>query len=136
MLAITVHEGGADTSPVRKANAVKLQNLTFSPRQLGLYSGVAMPHSMIFHVTIFAIWLLLTGCQAVQAPPSATSSITNQQRPQHRAQKFDPLPDTRIGPRIAGLRPPGYRKPISEPARSRGQAKQLKAAVLPLADTP
>ena len=44
-------------------------------------------------------------------------------------QKFDPFPDTRIGPRVAGLRPPGYRKQMSEPARSRQQAKQLAAGI-------
>jgi len=60
------------------------------------------------------------GCQSVESPlakPLGTAAA----KPKKQLQKFDPFPDTRIGPRIAGLRPPGFRKPVSEPARSRQQ---------------
>ena len=66
--------------------------------------------------------LVLGGCQTMESP-LAKSTGTAAQSPKKQLQKFDPFPDTRIGPRVAGLRPPGYRKPISEPARSRQQGK-------------
>jgi hypothetical protein len=64
--------------------------------------------------------LSLSGCHSVKS--QLTSPPANQQA-EKRMKKFDPFPDTRIGPRVAGLRPPGYRKPMSEPARSRQQTK-------------
>jgi hypothetical protein len=38
---------------------------------------------------------------------------------QTRAQRFDPYPDTNIGPRVDGGRPEGYTTPPPEPARGR-----------------
>jgi len=38
---------------------------------------------------------------------------------QTRAQRFDPYPDTNIGPRVEGGRPEGYTEPPPEPARGR-----------------
>lgn len=38
---------------------------------------------------------------------------------QTRAQRFDPYPDTDIGPRVEGGRPEGYDAPPPEPARGR-----------------
>ena len=85
-----------------------------------------MSQSILLRLMSLAGWLLLAGCQSVESP--SASVIMTQQRSQNRMQKFDPFPDTRIGPRIAGLRPPGYRKQISEPARSRQQAKENRVA--------
>jgi hypothetical protein len=34
-----------------------------------------------------------------------------------RAQRFDPYPDTNIGPAVSGSRPDGYTAPAPEPAR-------------------
>ena len=85
-----------------------------------------MTHSILLRVTGVTGWIFLAGCQAMESP---THSITTaQQQSQPRMQKFDPFPDTRIGPRVAGLRPPGYRKQMSEPARSRRQAKANRPA--------
>jgi hypothetical protein len=38
---------------------------------------------------------------------------------QTRAQRFDPYPDTNIGPKVDGSRPEGFDAPPPEPARGR-----------------
>ncbi|MDG2408760.1 MAG: hypothetical protein P8M53_07130 [Pirellulales bacterium] len=95
------------------------------------YTSALMPIQCCFFLraAAFACPLFLAGCQSFQSPlaPLATPAAGTTQRTENRMKKFDPFPDTRVGPRVAGLRPPGYRKPISEPARSRQQAKANNA---------
>jgi len=88
------------------------------------YTPALMPIQCCFFLRAAALAcpLFLAGCQSFESP-LATPAATTTQRTENRMKKFDPFPDTRVGPRVAGLRPPGYRKPISEPARSRQQAK-------------
>ncbi len=101
-----------------------------------VYTLPIMFHFMPLRVISVAVWLLPAGCRSVELPPTPAAISTNQQLEQRRTQKFDPFPDTRVGPRVAGLRPPGYRKPISEPARSRQQSKRGRVAEPPVAATP
>jgi hypothetical protein len=84
----------------------------------------------LLHTVSCLVWVLaLGGCQTMESP-LAKPTGTAARPPKKQLHKFDPFPDTRIGPRVAGLRPPGYRKPVSEPARSRqqGNASDSEAA--------
>ena len=78
---------------------------------------------LAFRVTGLLILFAFGGCRSLESPLAAPTAVAP---PQQRLQKFDPFPETRIGPRVAGVRPPGYRKPVSEPTRWQRQAKRTE----------
>ncbi|MDG2207177.1 MAG: hypothetical protein P8K78_04670 [Pirellulales bacterium] len=78
---------------------------------------------LALRVTGLLVLFAFGGCRSLESPLAAPTAAAP---PQQRLQKFDPFPDTRIGPRVAGMRPPGYRKPVSEPKRWQRQAKHTE----------
>lgn len=57
----------------------------------------------------------VTGCKGTGFPHLFGAGSTAQQ--QHQAQKFDPYPETGIGPSVTGGRPESYTEPAPEPTR-------------------
>lgn len=43
----------------------------------------------------------------------------------HQTERFDPYVDTRSGPELVGVRPPGFEKPRPDPANVRDWSPQL-----------
>jgi hypothetical protein len=73
-------------------------------------------------ISITALLLLfigLAGCQSTAQPSLAHPGSAKAQ--QNRAVRFDPYPDSDMGPAMVGVRPREYQNPISEPARARWQ---------------
>lgn len=60
-------------------------------------------------LAVAVVFLLLPGCQS-PGPVSAQRA---------RAQQFDPYPETKVAPEIAGGRPREYQDPPAETARAR-----------------
>jgi hypothetical protein len=71
--------------------------------------------------TMFILLALfgLAGCQSTAMPSLAHPGSTQTQ--QNRAVRYDPYPDSEMGPTMVGVRPREYQNPIPEPARARWQ---------------
>jgi len=72
------------------------------------------------------VWLVafaasLVGCQNSPffGTPRIFEPAGSEAYQQTRAQRFDPYPDTDIGPAVDGGRPEGFTAPPPEPARGR-----------------
>ncbi len=59
----------------------------------------------------------LSGCSSISAPNWCHPGTAAQQRA--RAERFNPYPETEIGPNITGARPREFEQQIAEPARAR-----------------
>ena len=64
------------------------------------------------------------GCRGTQTPQIFGPGSASYQ--QSQAQRFDPYPETNVGPNVAGGRPDGYSMPPAEPYR--GRANQWSTA--------
>ncbi len=71
-------------------------------------------------ISIAALALTATGCRGTAQPQFFGPGSAPYQ--QQRAQRFDPYPETNIGPSVDGGRPDSYSAPAPEPAR--GHANQ------------
>lgn len=73
----------------------------------------------------FLIVLTTIGCQSLGLTNSQKFGTPNFKQPgtaeaqQNRAVRFDPFPETNVGPETEGMRPRGYSKPLAEPLRGR-----------------
>jgi hypothetical protein len=65
----------------------------------------------------------MVGCRGTQTPQIFGPGSASYQQTQ--AQRFDPYPETDIGPRVEGSRPDGYTAPPAEAYR--GRANQWSA---------
>ncbi|MCE9605957.1 MAG: membrane or secreted protein [Planctomycetia bacterium] len=79
-------------------------------------------------VLLVALVLSVAGCRGNPqfGTPKLLEPAGSETYQQTRAQRFDPYPDTNIGPNVEGGRPEGYTQPPPEPAR--GRANQWNAA--------
>jgi hypothetical protein len=59
----------------------------------------------------------LAGCRSVEPPTLAPRGDVATQR--FEAQRFDPLPETNVGPEIVGARGREYDRQVAEPSRAR-----------------
>ncbi|MGE0608664.1 MAG: membrane or secreted protein [Pirellulales bacterium] len=57
------------------------------------------------------------GCATTETPQFYTTRSSQEQ--QAAAQRFDPYPETDVGPQALGSRPRDYQKPVAEPSRAR-----------------
>ncbi len=73
------------------------------------------PHTF-FLLSAFAALILSAGCLTGRTQLDGVHPLAIHQK---RVQRFDPYPDPNIGPSVQGLRPRGFLKQVSEPARSR-----------------
>lgn len=73
-----------------------------------------------------------SGCRTQLDPYSWYNAPPGHQ--ERQIQRFDPYPDTDIGPEMEGVRPRDFRSPVTEPARARwlrGGASFPRRAVQP-----
>lgn len=61
--------------------------------------------------------LVAAGCRTTETPQFYTNRNAAEQ--QAVAQRFDPYPETDVGPQALGSRPRDYQKPVAEPSRAR-----------------
>jgi hypothetical protein len=62
---------------------------------------------------------VLAGCASVATPNWGQPGTADAQR--RRAERFDPYPETDVGPGGLGVRPRGFEQPLAEPLRARRQ---------------
>lgn len=76
---------------------------------------------------VVALLMSTTGCPGTGKPQlfSPFGSSARQQRIE--AQRYDPYPDTNIGPKVEGGRPDGYTAPPPETQRGRPNQWNLPA---------
>lgn len=60
---------------------------------------------------------VLAGCAGVATPNWGQPGTADVQR--RRAERFDPYPETDVGPDDASVRPRGFQQPLAEPLRAR-----------------
>jgi hypothetical protein len=62
---------------------------------------------------------VLAGCASVATPNWGQPGTADLQR--RRAERFDPYPETDVGPDDSSVRPRGFQQPLAEPLRARWQ---------------